>query len=198
VKIIGSQWQWTYEVHNYPFWISSGYNWRIFWRCIEEGVKWKTTTLAFLELNTVNPLLANYKYGFLWYSVHKKISNIILVGLLRKHKVLYNSIGYLTYINYKITSVTLPVEELNPGHYRLLEVSKAVLLPVQEWVRLNITASDVIHSWAVPSFGIKIDGVPGRLNTGYVLILHEGLFYGQCSEFCGKDHYRMSIVVKGF
>lgn len=105
--------------------------------------------------------------------------------------------GYMAYIPYKIDSVTVLTEDLNPGHLRLLEVSNAVLMPIQRWVRINVTGFSVIHSWAVPAFGVKIDGIPGRLNTGYLFILHEGLFYGQCSEFCGQYHYRMSIVVKG-
>lgn len=197
MKAIGSQWQWEYEVAGYPFWVKKGYDWRTFWCCVTEGLKWKTNNISFLEINQTNSLFSNYKYGLIWYSIHKKISNVIFIASLKSKDVLNFSTGYLTYLSYKWNSITLPVEELHTGHYRLLEVSKAVLLPVQQWVRINITATDVIHSWSVPSFGMKIDGVPGRLNMGYLLILHEGLFYGQCSEFCGRDHYRMSIVVKG-
>jgi heme/copper-type cytochrome/quinol oxidase subunit 2 len=197
MKAIGEQWRWLYEVHNYPTWVKKGYDWRVFWCCVREGLKWRTTTLSFLEINTASPNLSNYKYGFTWYIVHKKVAKYCLVAGLMDKDILNAKSGYLAYLQCKWDSVTLPIEELQPGHYRLLEVSKAVFLPIHRWVRINITAKDVLHSWAIPSFGTKIDAVPGRLNTGYLFILYEGLFYGQCSEFCGKEHYRMSIVVKG-
>jgi len=70
------------------------------------------------------------------------------------------------------------------------------VLPVNTHVRLLITASDVIHSWAVPSFGVKVDGCPGRLNQMSLFIKREGVFYGQCSEICGVNHGFMPIVVE--
>jgi len=196
IKAIGYQWYWNYEVHNFPLWIRKGYDWRLFWICIREGVKWKTTYLSFNELNSLNSSLFNNIVGnhYLW--VYKKTSYYMLSAYVKYHNILNGNTGYMAYIPYKVESVTVSTEDLLPGHLRLLEVSKAILLPLQRWIRLNVTGFSVLHSWAIPAFGVKIDGVPGRLNTGYLFILYEGLFYGQCSEFCGQYHYRMSIVVK--
>ena len=83
------------------------------------------------------------------------------------------------------------------GWYRLLEVDKRLILPIQTRIRLLVTSSDVLHSWAVPSLGIKIDACPGRLNCVYVYIYRPGVFHGQCSELCGVKHGFMPIVVHG-
>ena len=83
------------------------------------------------------------------------------------------------------------------GDKRLLETDNHVLLPINTKVRLLTTAEDVIHSWAMPSFGVKLDAVPGRLNETWIEIVREGIFYGQCSELCGNGHGYMPIVVEG-
>ena len=83
------------------------------------------------------------------------------------------------------------------GDKRLLETDNHVLLPINTKVRLLTTAEDVIHSWAMPSFGVKLDAVPGRLNETWIEIVREGTFYGQCSELCGNGHGYMPIVVEG-
>lgn len=83
------------------------------------------------------------------------------------------------------------------GWYRLLEVDKRLILPIKTRIRLLVTSSDVLHSWAVPSLGIKIDACPGRLNCVYVYIKRPGVFHGQCSELCGVKHGFMPIVVHG-
>jgi len=87
--------------------------------------------------------------------------------------------------------------ELQKGHFRLLEVDNRVLLPVNTHIRVLVTAADVLHSWAIPSFGIKIDACPGRLSQGSIFIKREGYYYGQCSEICGVNHGFMPIVVRG-
>lgn len=81
---------------------------------------------------------------------------------------------------------------------RLLAVDNEMVLPVGKTVRMLVTAapSDVIHSFAMPSFGVKIDAVPGRLNETWFRVDREGLFYGQCSELCGKDHAYMPIAIR--
>lgn len=83
----------------------------------------------------------------------------------------------------------------NLGLFRLLETNKRVILPVNVYIRLLVTAIDVLHSWTVPSFGIKIDACPGRLNQVNLLIKRSGIFFGQCSEICGVNHGFMPIVV---
>jgi len=79
---------------------------------------------------------------------------------------------------------------------RLLAVDNEVVVPVNTTVRVLVTANDVIHAFAVPSFGIKVDAVPGRLNETWFKAEREGIFYGQCSELCGKDHAFMPIGVR--
>jgi cytochrome c oxidase subunit 2 len=78
----------------------------------------------------------------------------------------------------------------------LLEVDNRVVLPVNTHIRILVTAADVLHSWAVPSLGIKLDACTGRLNQTSVFVLREGVFYGQCSEICGVGHGNMPIVVE--
>jgi cytochrome c oxidase subunit II len=79
---------------------------------------------------------------------------------------------------------------------RLLGVDNEMVVPVNKVVRVQTTGADVIHSWAVPSFGVKIDAVPGRLNETWFKATRVGVFYGQCSELCGKDHAYMPIAVR--
>lgn len=93
-------------------------------------------------------------------------------------------------------SYMIPEDELKSGQLRLLEVDSRVVLPTNVNVRILVTAADVLHSWAVPSLGIKIDAVPGRLNQGIMFIKRPGIFYGQCSEICGVNHGFMPIVVE--
>jgi len=103
----------------------------------------------------------------------------------------------LTQIGFSTDSYLLSTDDLAPrGSFRLLEVDHKVILPVKTHIRLLVTAADVLHSWAIPSFGIKIDACPGRLSQGSLFIKREGIFYGQCSEICGVNHGFMPIVVR--
>ncbi|MEJ5079336.1 MULTISPECIES: cytochrome c oxidase subunit II [unclassified Ochrobactrum] len=79
---------------------------------------------------------------------------------------------------------------------RLLAVDNEVVVPVGTTVRLLVTAADVIHSWTIPAFGVKMDAIPGRINEAWFKADKEGLYYGQCSELCGKDHAYMPIAVR--
>ena len=79
---------------------------------------------------------------------------------------------------------------------RLLAVDNDIVVPVDTMVRLTVTAADVIHAFAMPAFGIKIDAIPGRLNETWFKAEKEGLYYGQCSELCGKDHAYMPIGIR--
>jgi cytochrome c oxidase subunit 2 len=93
-------------------------------------------------------------------------------------------------------SYMLNEADLIKGHLRLLEVDNNIFLPTNVTIRLIITASDVIHSWTIPSLGLKLDAVPGRLNQVGTYINRESLFYGQCSELCGINHSFMPIGLK--
>lgn len=79
---------------------------------------------------------------------------------------------------------------------RLLAVDNEMVVPVGETVRLLVTGADVIHSWTIPAFGVKMDAIPGRMNETWFKADREGLYYGQCSELCGKDHAFMPIAVR--
>ncbi|WP_393991071.1 cytochrome c oxidase subunit II [Xanthobacter oligotrophicus] len=87
-------------------------------------------------------------------------------------------------------------KDLKPGQPRLLAVDNEVVVPVNKIVRIQVTSSDVIHSFAVPAFGVKIDANPGRLNESWFKVTREGIYYGQCSELCGRDHAFMPIAVR--
>lgn len=93
-------------------------------------------------------------------------------------------------------SYIVPESDLEEGALRMLEVDNRVILPELTHVRFIITAGDVIHSFAVPSLGVKCDAYPGRLNQVSVFINREGVFYGQCSEICGILHSSMPIVIE--
>jgi cytochrome c oxidase subunit 2 len=87
----------------------------------------------------------------------------------------------------------LPKEK--EGYFRLLETNRRLMLPTNTHLRLLVSAADVLHSWTIPSFGLKIDACPGRLNQVNLFIKRAGIFYGQCSEICGVNHGFMPIVV---
>jgi cytochrome c oxidase subunit 2 len=96
-------------------------------------------------------------------------------------------------INY--TSYMLDEQSLGVDGLRLLEVDNPLYVPAFVLIRFLITSVDVLHAWAVPSLGIKVDAVPGRLNQVYIIIKRPGEFYGQCSEICGVNHGFMPIKV---
>jgi cytochrome c oxidase subunit 2 len=108
----------------------------------------------------------------------------------------YWSYEYPDHGNFTFDSLMKPAEELADGEPRLLATDTRVVLPVDTTIRVLITADDVLHAWAIPSFGVKRDAVPGRINETWIRIEREGLYYGQCSELCGKDHAYMPITVE--
>nr|YP_009255707.1 cytochrome c oxidase subunit II [Tylomelania sarasinorum]AND97141.1 cytochrome c oxidase subunit II [Tylomelania sarasinorum] len=108
----------------------------------------------------------------------------------------YWSYEYSDFLSVEFDSYMIPTEDLSDGDFRLLEVDHRVILPTETDVRVLVTSADVIHSWAIPSLGVKADAVPGRLNQLSFFIKHPGVFYGQCSEICGANHSFMPIVVE--
>lgn len=99
----------------------------------------------------------------------------------------------LKYVCYMMVLDGLP--KTKQGYFRLLETNKRVILPTNTHLRLLVTAADVLHSWTVPSFGLKVDACPGRLNQVNLFIKRIGVFFGQCSEICGVNHGFMPIAV---
>lgn len=97
---------------------------------------------------------------------------------------------------FQFDSLMLKEDQRKPDQPRLLAVDNEMVVPVNKIVRVITTGSDVIHSFAVPSFGIKIDAVPGRINETWFKAMREGVYYGQCSELCGKNHAFMPIEVR--
>ncbi|MGE4244870.1 MAG: cytochrome c oxidase subunit II [Parvibaculaceae bacterium] len=93
-------------------------------------------------------------------------------------------------------SIMKQESELLPGEPKLLAVDNPIVVPLGKTVRLIVTGADVIHAWTIPSFGVKIDAIPGRLNEDWFRADKEGTYYGQCSELCGKDHAFMPIEVR--
>jgi cytochrome c oxidase subunit II len=98
--------------------------------------------------------------------------------------------------DFEFDSLMLQDKELKPGQPRLLSVDNEMVVPVNKVIRVQVTGFDVIHAFAVPSFGVKIDAIPGRLNETWFKATKEGWYYGQCSELCGKDHAFMPIAVR--
>nr|ACF04909.1 cytochrome c oxidase subunit II [Calyptraea chinensis] len=108
----------------------------------------------------------------------------------------YWSYEYSDFLSIEFDSYMVSVSELESGDFRLLEVDHRVVVPTNTDVRVLVTSADVIHSWAVPSLGVKVDAVPGRLNQLGFFVKYPGIFYGQCSEICGANHSFMPIVVE--
>jgi cytochrome c oxidase subunit 2 len=96
----------------------------------------------------------------------------------------------------RFDSYVVAEDDLEFGTLRLLEVDNRVVLPLKTHIRVLITAADVLHSWAIPSLGVKLDACPGRLNQTSVYILRNGVFFGQCSEICGSAHGAMPIAIE--
>ena len=140
---------------------------------------------------------------------------ILIVMAVPSFKVLYSqdripaadvtikAIGYQWYWGYEypdeniiFDSYMIDEKDLLPGQPRLLTVDNEIVVPVNKVVKVLITANDVLHAWALPSFGVKRDAVPGRINETWFKADRVGTFYGQCSELCGIKHAFMPITVK--
>lgn len=107
----------------------------------------------------------------------------------------YWSYAYPDHGDIEFDSYMIKEEDLQPEQLRLLEVDNPIVVPVNKTVRVQLTAADVIHSWAMPAFGVKMDAIPGRLNETWFRAEKEGVYYGQCSELCGVLHGFMPIAV---
>nr|AEC04371.1 cytochrome c oxidase subunit II [Pelochelys cantorii] len=108
----------------------------------------------------------------------------------------YWTYEYTDYENLEFDSYMIPTQNLPKGYFRLLEVDHRMVVPMESPIRMLVSAEDVLHSWAMPSLGVKTDAIPGRLNQTTFTMTRPGIFYGQCSEICGANHSFMPIVVE--
>nr|YP_010945301.1 cytochrome c oxidase subunit II [Japanagallia malaisei]WMI45368.1 cytochrome c oxidase subunit II [Japanagallia malaisei] len=108
----------------------------------------------------------------------------------------YWSYEYSDFKSIEFDSYMKPSSQMENHEFRLLDTDNRMVMPFNTQIRILITSTDVIHSWTIPSLGIKIDASPGRINQGNILISRPGLFFGQCSEICGSNHSFMPIVME--
>lgn len=108
----------------------------------------------------------------------------------------YWSYEYSDFLDVEFDAYIIPTNELTNEMFRLLDVDNRTVVPINSQVRTLITAADVLHSWTVPSLGVKADAVPGRLNQVSFYSNRPGLFFGQCSEICGANHSFIPIVIE--
>ena len=139
-------------------------------------IAYPSLKLLYATDETIDPELTIKRIGNQWYWLYE----------------------YSDYEQEKIefTSYMLSTEELKIGNNRLLEVDNRLIIPINTNIRILITAADVLHSFTIPSLGIKADAIPGRLNQVNFLTTRPGIFYGQCSELCGTNHSFMPIVIE--
>ena len=135
----------------------------------------------------------------LLYSLDEIINPLVTLKVIGNQW--YWSYEYSDYVSNSRDSISfdsylIPEYELKNGQLRLLEVDNPVVLPVKVHIRALVTSTDVLHAWAVPALGVKIDAVPGRLNQVSIFLKSVGDFFGQCSEICGVDHGFMPIHIK--
>lgn len=108
----------------------------------------------------------------------------------------YWSYEYSDFKNVEFDSYMTPLEQIRNFNFRLLDVDNRIVIPFLSKIRILISAADVIHSWTVPSLGVKVDATPGRINQVRFSTIRSRLFYGQCSEICGANHRFMPIVIE--
>jgi len=156
--------------HNTPIEIA----WTIIPVVILAAIAVPSFRLLFLELDVPTPDLTIKATGKQWFW----------------------SYSYPDNGNFEFDSLMVAEKDLKPGQPRLLTADNEMVVPVNKIVHVLVTGADVIHSFTVPSFGIRMDAVPGRMNETWFKATIEGMFYGQCSELCGKDHSFMPIAVR--
>ena len=134
--------------------------------------------------------------GHQWYWSYEYImKNLFSFDTVSEKKNNHKDYEHETLYRYSFDSYMIPSEDLKPSQQRLLETTNPLVIPIARYASVTVTSVDVIHSFAVPSLGIKIDAVPGRLNTVSMYIMELGHFYGQCSELCGVNHGFMPIEI---
>jgi len=153
--------------------------WTIFPAVILLLIAFPSFILLYLCDEVLTPAMTIKVVGLQWYRKYEYSDFVSETG---------ETIEYESYI--------IPDDMLEEGQLRLLDTDTSIVVPVDTHVRFIVTANDVIHSFTVPSLGIKIDATPGRLNQVSALIQRTGVYYGQCSELCGVNHALMPIKVE--
>nr|YP_003204827.1 cytochrome c oxidase subunit II [Macrogyrus oblongus]ACO92540.1 cytochrome c oxidase subunit II [Macrogyrus oblongus] len=129
---------------------------------------------------------------------------LYLLDEMKNPIITLKTIGHQWYWSYEYTnfketefdSYMNPTNEMSDNSFRLLDVDNRIVLPFFSQIRVIVTALDVLHSWTIPSLGVKIDATPGRLNQTSFFMNRSGLFFGQCSEICGANHSFMPIAIE--
>lgn len=153
--------------------------WTIFPAIILLLIAFPSFILLYLSDEVLTPAMTIKVVGLQWYWKYEYSDFVSETG---------ETVEYESYV--------IPEDMLEEGQLRLLDTDTSIVVPVDTHIRFVITANDVIHSFAIPSLGIKIDATPGRLNQVSALIQRTGVYYGQCSELCGVNHSLMPIKLE--
>lgn len=159
---------------------------------------------SLLENQTIEIIWTVLPAMILLFIAFPSLRLLYLLDEVRLPRVTVKIIGHQWYWRYRYSdfkdlefdSYITPLEELKRDRFRVLEVDNRPKIPLLVQVRVLVSASDVIHSWTVPSLGVKADAVPGRLNQIRFLARRTGVQYGQCSEICGANHRFIPIVLE--
>nr|UPL66013.1 cytochrome c oxidase subunit II [Myrmedobia distinguenda] len=135
--------------------------------------------------------LPSLKILYLMDEVYKPLITVKAIG----HQW-YWSYEYTDFNELEFESYMKPMNEMKMSDFRLLDVDNRMILPMNSQIRILVSSADVIHSWTIPSLGVKVDATPGRLNQNSILMNRPGVMYGQCSEICGANHSFMPIVLE--
>ena len=144
--------------------------------------------------------------GILWGIGLPSLKLLYMMDEILDSEITVKAIGNQWYWNYEysdyvdqinFSSFMLDDSSLELGDLRLLTTDSSLVLPIQTSIRQLVSSNDVIHSFAIPSLGLKIDAIPGRLNSGGFILTRESIYYGQCSELCGVLHGFMPITIEG-
>nr|AXI97796.1 cytochrome c oxidase subunit 2 [Gracilaria vermiculophylla]WDZ68084.1 cytochrome c oxidase subunit 2 [Gracilaria vermiculophylla] len=181
--LIRTLWHFESTQNNIPSSLTHGTLIEIIWTvtpaCILLIIAIPSFSLLYAMDEIISPAITIKTLGHQWYWSYEYSDYLSEEG---------ESIMYDSYM--------IPEEDLNLGQLRLLEVDNRMVVPTNTHIRVIVSAADVLHSWAIPSLGIKCDAVPGRLNQTSIFIKREGVYYGQCSEICGINHGFMPIVIE--
>lgn len=196
INVIGHQWFWSYEYQPYNDGLISAFPF------VDSSKELFDNNLNLSQYQDVSSVESN---GFMHVyndATEFKFKNMLSTVAQRRDfsasnvdLALVQSTVNQELTKYAFDSIMLQVEDLSYGSFRLLEVDKPLYLPVDTPIRVIVSSDDVLHSWAIPSLGVKIDCVPGRLNVVEFRIARTGVFYGQCSEICGTQHGFMPICI---